>query len=128
MKKKTFLILVAIVLAVTALILGIWQYRRSNPRADVSQYNTFATARAYGAAQIGERDILILHTIKRNPGGNSVAEFYIYRLPEGATGLDYMDKTTDDIGGSLDHIGSATCTFIDDNPAAVHDLKATFTR
>ena len=128
MSKKKFWILVAIVVAVTALILGIWQYRRTHPKADVSQYNTYATTRAFSSAQIGTKDILILHTIKRTPGGDSVAEFYIYRLPEGENGQAYLDKTTKDIGNSLEQIGTATCTFVDDNPAAVHDLKAIFIR
>lgn len=126
--RKKMIILTVLVLVVTAIIMGIWLYRRNNPQAEVSQYNTYATAQAYGSAQIGSQDILILHTIKRNPGGDSVAEFYIYRLPEGANGLSYMDNTTADIGNKLEQIGTATCTFVGDNPAAVHDLRAFFTR
>ena len=128
MKKKTFLILVAIVLAITALIMGIWLYRRSTPRADVSEYNIYATTNAFVSGLVGKQDILILHSISRNSSGNSVAEFYIYRLPESANALDYMDKTTDQIGNSLEQVGTASCTFIDDNPAAVHDLKALYTK
>ncbi len=126
--RKRMIILTVLVLVVTAIIMGIWLYRRSNPGAEVSEYNTYATVQAYSRAQIGAQDILILHTIKRNPGGDSVAEFYIYRLPEGANGLSYMDNTTADIGKKLEQIGTATCTFISDNPAAVHDLKTIFTR
>ncbi len=126
--RKKMIILTVLVLVVTAIIMGIWLHHRRNPQADVSQYNTYATAQAYSIGQIGSQDILILHTIKRNPGGDSVAEFYIYRLPEGANGLSYVDNTTADIGKKLEQIGTATCTFIGDNPAAVHDLKAIFTR
>ena len=128
MSKKTFLILVAIVLAITALIMGIWLYRRSTPRADVSEYNIYATTNAFVSGLVSKQDILILHSISRNSSGNSVAEFYIYRLPESANALDYMDKTTDQIGNSLEQVGIGSCTFIDDNPAAVHDLKALYTK
>ncbi len=126
--KKKMITLTVLVLVVTAIIMGIWLYRRNTPRGDVSHYNTYATVQAASTAQIGPQDILILHTITRNPGGDSVAEFYIYRLPDGASGSTYMDKTTADIGNTLDCVGSATCTFVDDNPAAVHNLKAVFTR
>ena len=126
--RKKMIILTVLVLVVTAVIMGIWLHRRNTPQAEVSQYNTYATTKAFSAAQIGSRDILILHSIKRNPGGDSMAEFYIYRLPEGADGLSYMDNTTADIGKKLEQIGTATCTFIGDNPAAVRDLKAIFIR
>ncbi len=128
MKKKTFIILTVAVLLVTAVIMGIWLYRRMTPTADVSQYNTYATARAYGSALIGQNDILILHDISRNSNGDSVAEFYIYRLPAGGSAQDYLDKTTDTIGDSLELMGTASCTFVGDNPAAIQNLKTLFTR
>lgn len=126
--RKKMIILTVLVLVVTAIIMGIWLHHRRNPQADVSQYNTYATAQAYSIGQIGSQDILILHTIKRNPGGDSVAEFYIYRLPEGANGLSYVENTTADIGKKLEQIGTATCTFVDDNPAAVRNMKTIFIR
>lgn len=128
MKKKTFIILTVAVLLVTAVIMGIWLYRRMVPTADVSQYNTYATARAYGSALIGQNDILILHSITRSSNGDSVAEFYIYRLPDGASAEDYMGKDTAAIGDTLELMGSASCTFIGDNPAAVQNLKTLYTR
>lgn len=126
--KKKMILLTVLVLVVTAIIMGIWAHRRSTPSADVKAYNTYATVHAASASQIGLQDILILHSITRNPGGDSVAEFYIYRLPEGANGSVYLDKTTADIGNSLECVGNATCTFVDDNPAAVHDLTALYTK
>ena len=126
--RKKMIILTVLVLVVTAIIMGIWLYRRSTPRADVSEYNTYATTNAFVSGLVSKQDILIMHSISRNSSGNSVAEFSIYRLPESANALDYMDKTTDQIGNSLEQVGTASCTFIDDNPAAVHDLKALYTK
>ena len=127
-KKKRIVILTALVLAATALFMGIWLFRRTQPTGETVDYNTYATITAYGSGKIGQQDILILNTITRTRDGDSIAEFYIYRLPTGANAQDYLDKNASEIGDSLEKLGNASCTFIDDNPAAVHDLSALFLR
>lgn len=128
MNKRKYIILTVVVLLVTAVFMGIWLYRHFRPTADVSEYNTYATAYAYGSSLIGQQDMLILHSITRNADGNSVAEFYIYRLPTGGNAQDYMGMRTSEIGDTLEKMGTANCTFVDDNPAAVHNLTAIYLR
>ena len=125
MTKKTFIILTSIVLLLTAVALGIWLYPRFAPAADVSEYNIYATAQAYSSGLITSQDILILHTIDRS-GDSSAAEFYVYRLPTGANADDYWEKDADAIGDELELMGTATCSFVDDKPAAIQNLQIRF--
>lgn len=93
-----------------------------------TDYNTAATNRAQAGQLVGKQDILILKSIEKNPGGDSKAEFYIYRLPEGAKAEDYLHLQVSKIGADspLEHMGSASCTFIGDDPSAIHNLTALF--
>lgn len=128
MTKKKYLIFTVLVLLVTAVILGVWLYRHFMPTGNVQDYNTYASVHAYNARLITQQDILILHHISRSPGGDSVAEFYIYRLPTGANAEDYLGKRTSHIGSELEQLGTASCTFIDDNPSAIHNMTALYLR
>ena len=128
MKKKTFLILTIAVVVVTAIIVGSWVYQRMVPNSNVQEYNTYATAQAYSTGLIGQNDILILHSINRAYDGDSTAEFYIYRLPDGASAVDYLNKTTSQIGDTLEHMGTASCIFVGDAPTQVRNLTAVFLR
>ena len=128
MKKKTFWILTTVVILITAVVLGVILYKRYVPKADVEAYNTYANARAYGSSKIGNRDILVLHSVTKAPGGDTKAEFYIYRLPDGVNGMTYLDKMTSQIGSELEQIGTASCTFIGGDPTAVYNLSTMFIR
>lgn len=125
MKKKTKLLL-GIGLLVIALAIGLCVFLLSGN--DATDYNTNATQRAQASKLISARDILILKSIEKNPGGDSKAEFYIYRLPEGAKAEDYLHLQVSEIGADspLEHIGSASCTFIGDDPAAIRNLTTLF--
>lgn len=120
-KLKILLITLPVVIAVW---LGVVLLTGNN----VTDYNTAATKRAQAGQMIGARDILILKSIEKNPGGDSKAEFYIYRLPEGAKAEDYLHLQVSKIGADspLEHMGTASCTFIGDDPSAIHNLKAVF--
>ena len=120
-KLKILLITLPVVIAVW---LGVVLLTGNN----VTDYNTAATNRAQAGQMIGARDILILKSIEKNPGGDSKAEFYIYRLPEGAKAEDYLHLQVSKIGADspLEHMGTASCTFIGDDPSAIHNLKAVF--
>lgn len=127
MKKKTKL-LIGIGLLLIALAIGLCVFLLSG--SDVTDYNTNATQRAQTSKLIGTKDILILKSIEKNSGGDSKAEFYIYRLPDGAKAEDYLHLQVSDIGADspLEHIGSASCTFIGDDPTAVRNLTTIFTK
>lgn len=126
MKKK--LIILAIVLLVAAI--GIAIFATSRNKVSVMDYNLSATQRGWRGSNLGSNDILILKSITRNPGGDSKAEFYVYRLQEGDSAANYMKLEVSQISkdAPLEHIGSATCTFIGDDPAAIYDLKILYTR
>ena len=125
--KKTLIIL-AIVLVVTAIGIGIFAMTRNE--ADVTDYNLNATQRGWRGSTLSSNDILILKSITRNPGGDSKAEFYVYRLQEGDSAANYMHLQVSQISkdAPLEHIGNASCTFIGDDPASVYDLKILYTR
>lgn len=126
MKKK--LIILAVVLLVAAI--GIAIFATSRNKVSVMDYNLSATQRGWRGSTLGANDILILKSITRNPGGDSKAEFYVYRLQEGDSAANYMKLEVSQIGkdAPLEHIGSATCTFIGNDPAAIYDLKILYTR
>jgi hypothetical protein len=126
MKKK--LIILAIVLLVAAIGIAIFVANRN--KVSVMDYNLSATQRGWMGASLGKNDILILKSITHNPGGDSKAEFYVYRLQDGDSAANYMKLEVSQIGkdAPLEHIGSATCTFIGNDPAAVYDLKILYTR
>lgn len=122
--NKTLKILLITLPVVIAVWLGVVLLTGNN----VTDYNTAATKRAQAGQMIGARDILILKSIEKNPGGDSKAEFYIYRLPEGTKAEDYLHLQVSKIGADspLEHMGTASCTFIGDDPSAIHNLKAVF--
>ena len=125
MTKKTFLILTSLVLLLTAVAVGIWLYPRFAP-VDVSQYNLYATIHARSTNKIGAQDILILSSIDRKSDGDSVAEFNVYRLPNGVNADEYLKKDAEAIGKSLELMGNATCSFTDDNPNMVKNMTVRF--
>jgi hypothetical protein len=125
MTKKTFIILTSIVLLLTVVALGIWLYPKFAP-VDVSQYNLYATLHARSTGLISNQDILILNTIDRKTGDDSLAEFNVYRLPNGANADEYLKMDASEVGDKLELMGAASCGFTDDNPTAVKNLKVRF--
>ena len=91
-------------------------------------YNTAVTQRAQAGLQISKQDILILKSISKDPGGDSKAEFYVYRLPDGGKAEDFLHLQVSKIGADspLEHIGTASCTFIGDDLNAIHNLYILF--
>ena len=125
MKKKLRILLITLPIVI-AVWLGVVLFT-GNSAAD---YNTAATNRAQAGQMISKQDVLILKSIEKNPGGDSKAEFYIYRLPDGADAEDYLHLQVSKIGADspLEHVGSASCTFIGDDPTAVYNLNAVYLR
>lgn len=123
MKKKLRFLIIAL-----PIVIAVWLGVVLLTGNDATKYNTAATNRGHASSVVGQRDILILKSIEKNPGGDSKAEFYIYRLPEGAKAEDYLhlqvSKVSADSG--LVHIGNASCTFIGDDPDSIHDFKALY--
>lgn len=125
--KKT-LIIVAAVLLVVAIGIAVFALTRKQP--SVQDYNVNATQRGWLSSTLSKNDILILKSITRNPGGDSQAEFYVYRLPTGEVSINYLHLQVSEIGkdSKLEHIGTATCTFIGDDPASIYNLKILYLR
>ncbi len=125
-KKKFWLTLITLAVVIVVGLCVVLLFSGNN----ATDYNTAATNRAQAGHMIGTQDVLILKSISKNPGGDTRAEFYIYRLPEGGKAEDYLHLQVSKIGpGSrLEHIGSASCTFIGDDPTAIYNLNAVFTK
>lgn len=124
-KKKLF-----VALALAAVVLLVWLGVVLLSGNNAAEYNRSATDRAQASKQISQQDILILKSLTKNAGEDTKAEFYVYRLPEGAKAEDYLhlqvSKVSEDSG--LVHMGSASCTFVGDDPSAIYDLKVIFLR
>ena len=88
--------------------------RANRNKVSVMDYNLSATQRGWMGASLGKNDILILKSITHNPGGDSKAEFQVYRIAEGESAASYMHLKASEIGenSKLEHIGNASCTFI----------------
>ena len=128
MRSRKKLLLSMVVLAVAAAVwLGVVLLTSGN---DAEKYNTSATNHAQNALKISKQDILILKSLTKNTGEDTKAEFYIYRLPDGAKAEDYLhlevSKVKADSG--LVHMGSASCTFVGDDPDAIYNLTTLFLR
>ena len=123
MNKKLKILLIAL-----PIVIAVWLGVVLLTGNDVTDYNKAATNRAQASQLVGARDILILKSIEKKPGGDSKAEFYIYRLPDGTKAEDYLHLQVSKIGADspLEHMGTASCTFIGDDPSAIHKLTALF--
>ena len=123
MKKKLRILLITLPIVI-AVWLGVVLFTGNS----ATDYNTAATERAQAGQMVSKQDILILRSIEKNPGGDSKAEFYIYRLPDGAEAEDYLHLQVSKIGADspLEHVGSASCTFIGDDPSAIRNLSTVF--
>ncbi len=113
---RALLVIAAIVALVVLLFSG----------SDAKDYNTAVTTRAQSSGKVAKTDILLLKSIEKKTGGDSKAEFTIFRLPEGSKAEDYLHLQAADC--DLEAMGSASCTFIGDDPSAVYDLKISYLR
>ena len=121
MKKK--LIILVIVLLVAAI--GIGLFFLIGNKEDVEDINFSATQRGWMSGTLGKKDILILKSITHQAGGDSKAEFQVYRIAEGEAAASYMHLKASEIGenSKLEHIGNASCTFIGGDLKSIYDLK-----
>ncbi len=124
MKKQLWIIAIV---AALAIVLGIVFFGAGN---NAEKYNTSATNHAQNALKISKQDILILKSLTKNPGEDTKAEFYIYRLPEGAKAEDYLHLEVSEVkaDSGLVHMGSASCTFVGDDPNSIYNLTTLFLR
>ncbi len=120
-KKKCLLCIAALAVA-----LIVWACVVLFSGSDARDYNTAVTTRAQSSGQLSKSDILLMKSIEKKTGGDSKAEFIIFRLPEGAKAEDYLHLQAADC--DLEAMGSASCTFIGDDPSAVYDLNISYLR
>lgn len=123
-QKKRLLLCLCTLPVIIAIWLGVVLFTGNS----ATDYNTAATERAQASKMISKQDILILKSITKDPGGDSQAEFYIYRLPDGAKAEDYLHLQVSKISADspLEHMGSASCTFIGDDPSAIRNFNTVF--
>ena len=137
MKKKRILIILIAILILAAGF-GIYRlatYNTAN-HADwmsgstLTEINRAASGKAITSSVIGTDEILLLHTLTKTSGQDSVAVFYIYQLPEGADGESYMALRADEAkqDENLLYMGSLTCRLVENDQTSVYDMKATYVR
>lgn len=119
MKKK---ILIAVVLVLVAAI-GIGLFFFTGKKDNAEQINLAANQRGWMGGTLGKDDILILKSISHDPGGDSKAEFYVYRIKTGDSAANYMHMTADQVGDQLEHVGNAGCTFIGGDLKSIYGLQ-----
>ena len=120
--KKKILITLAIVLVAAIGIGLIFLFANKD---NVEDINYSATQRGWMGGTLGRNDILILKSITHEAGGDSKAEFQVYRVAEGDSAANYMHLKASEIGDNskLEHVGNATCTFIGGDLKSIYDLK-----
>ena len=137
MKKKILLIILAVIVLAAA-IFGIYRlatYRSANHADRISgstlvSYNRTVSGKAIATGNIHTQEILLLHTLTKTPGQDPVAVFYIYQLPEGANGEDYMKLQADEVpeDAGLIYMGTLSCRLVENNINSVYDMKAVYVR
>lgn len=135
---KRLIMLLAAVIILAGAALGIYRlatYETAN-HADrlsakaVEEYNRTVSGKAIAADAIRSREILLLDTVTKTHGQDSVAVFRIYQLPEGADGADYMHLRAEDAGQhpELTEMGTLTCRLVGNDISTVYNLKSSYSR
>ncbi len=137
MKKKTILMILAVVLLAAAGF-GIFRLATHNTAnhadrlgaGELQACNTAVTQKAQVSGTIGKQEILILHTLSKTRGMDSDAVFYIYRLPEGADPSDYtgLRISQADASGDLVYMGTLSCRLVENDHTSAYDMKVTYIR
>ena len=129
MSKKTFIILTSIVVAITIAVVAVRLVDTTVPGNTVTEYNAYATQKAWADGSIKEDEILILKSLSRSDG-NTTAQFQIYAIPSGSTATMYLglkvSEITDDM--PLELMGSASCIFLKDQLSTITALNTVYLR
>ncbi|MBR4972816.1 MAG: hypothetical protein IKY59_07585 [Oscillospiraceae bacterium] len=129
MSKKTFLILTCIVVAITIAVVAAYLVDNKMPGNTVTEYNAYATQKAWADGSIRENEILILKSVSRS-NGNAMAEFHIYTMPVGADAAKYLglkvSEVTDD--APLVLMGNASCVFFGDQLSNISSISTLYLR
>lgn len=129
MNKKTFIILTCIVVAITVAVVAARLVDTGMPGNTVTEYNAYATQKAWADGSIRENEILIAKTISRS-NGNTTVEFHIYSIPAGSTATAYLGLKVSDVKADmpLELMGSANCVFIDDQLSNISTVNTVYLR
>lgn len=129
MNKKTFIILTCIVVAITVAVVAARLVDTSVPGNTVTEYNAYATQKAWADGSIRESEILITKSISRSNGDTTV-EFYIYSIPAGSTATTYLGLKVSEVTADmpLKLMGSASCVFIDDQLSNISTVNTVYLR
>ena len=127
MSKKTFLILTCLVVAITIAVVALHLVDSKTPGNTTTEYNVYATQRAWADSSIRENEILILKSVTLS-NGNAMAEFYIYAMPIGADATKYLGLKVSEITDEmpLEQMGSASCAFIGDKLSNVSTISTVY--
>lgn len=129
MNKKTFIILTCIVVAITIAVVALRLVDTNMPGNTTTEYNAYATQKAWADGSIKENEILILKSISRS-GGNTTVEFHIYSIPTGSTATSYLGLKVSEVTKDmpLELMGSASCVFMGDDLSNITTVTTVYLR
>lgn len=129
MSKKTFIILTCIVVAITIAVVAMQLVDTKMPSNTVTEYNAYATQKAWADGSIKENEILILKAITRS-NGNTTVEFQIYSMPDGSNAATYLGLKVSEVKADmpLNLMGSASCVFIGDQLSNISSISTVYLR
>ncbi len=126
-KKKWILPVLIAVLVVVALAVAawlLWPRDTAQTGSALSDYNTTATVLAQRDSKIGEREILIAESTKKEDDGNLTVTFRVFSVAEGYTPSYFMTMSIADArkNPGLTDMGYATASFLKGQPEGVFGL------
>jgi len=119
-KNKNLMIILAVTAVIcligVAIMIGYDHVDHSNLLSDkdTALYNSAITAsgRAYGSLRSDE--FVLIETVSKQLGDDTVVTFRVYKLPEGAKFADYQDLKVSDLPADFapEYMGSGTARLL----------------
>lgn len=139
LKKNLIIIIsVAVVLvAIAAVAYGVYakKYNNRNYAAEMSaeevyQYNYMLTVFGRNANRIGSQDVLVIETMTKELGGDTLITFHIFHYTKEADLEDAlkMDLTQISADPRFECVGDGTVTMIDDKIAGMSNMQTTYVK
>ena len=139
LKKKLIIIIsVAVVLvAIAAVVYGIYaknynnrDYAAEMSSEEVYQYNYMLTVFGRNANRIGNQDVLVIETMTKELGGDTLITFHIFRYTKEADLEDAlkMDLSQISADSRFECVGDGTVTMIDDKVAGMSNMKTSYVK
>lgn len=130
--KKRYVLISVLVLVLIAAGIGIYCMFsggvESLSEEDKTKYNSTLTRQAWMTSRIQKDELLIIHSIEENTGGDTKIELFVYKLPAGGKSTDYYHMDTSQISADsgLVKVGTATCKLAGGKLESIYNLQVTY--